>query len=333
MQVTVTLAYLAHGFDWTANYLATLADDGRTMDLGAWVTLANGNGVSFPAAQAQVVAGRLNRETDEVEPFAIGGPIVAQCWPRGSTSDVPERVYLQRATPYELDESRQDRAMLMPMAPIAEAAVAAQHVQQEQLGDLKLYRVPERTTVSSRQSKQIRLLDRRSIPITILYRASLEANEERAASPAERFLRTRNDAAHGLALPLPSGQVASFTAHGGAMLLLAESPLRDIAIGEELELGLGTSPDVQVEAVEERRNVSGTSSARLEDLNRVQISKARDSAIRFELGLHLPDGARIVDADHSLGSRNGQPLLELTIPAHTHETIRYRTEQRAVAHR
>lgn len=200
----------------------------------------------------------------------------------------------------------------MASAPLAEVAMAAQQVQQEELGDLKLYRVPERTTVSSRQSKQIRLLDRRSIPITILYRASLEANEERAASPAERFLRTRNDAAHGLALPLPSGQVASFTARGDEMLLLAESPLRDIAIGEELELGLGTSPDVQVEAVKDR----------------VQISNARDSAIRFELRLHLPDGARVIDADHSLGSRNGQPLFELTIPARTQETIRYRTQLR-----
>ena len=217
--------------------------------------------------------------------------------------------------------------MLMAPAPLAEVAVSAQQVQQEQLGDLKLYRVPERTTVNSRQSKQIRLLDRNSIPITILYRASLEANEELAAFPAERFLRTRNDAAHGLALPLPSGQVASFTARGDGMLLLAESPLRDIAIGEELELGLGASPEVQVAAVKERRSVSGTSSA--SGMSSVQISNARDSPIRFELRLHLPDGARVIDADHSLGSRNGQPLFELKIPAHTQETIRYRTQLRS----
>src|SRR5580658_5330450 len=51
---TVTLSYLAHGFDWTADYVATLSPDGKKMDLGAWVTLANGNGVSFPSAHAQV---------------------------------------------------------------------------------------------------------------------------------------------------------------------------------------------------------------------------------------------------------------------------------------
>ena len=59
---TVTLSYLARGFDWAADYIATVSGDGKSMDLGAWVTLANGNGVGFPAARTQVVAGRVNRE-------------------------------------------------------------------------------------------------------------------------------------------------------------------------------------------------------------------------------------------------------------------------------
>ena len=41
----------------------------------------------------------------------------------------------------------------------------AKKVQQEQLGDLKLYRVPERTTLASRQSKQVRLMDQPGIPV------------------------------------------------------------------------------------------------------------------------------------------------------------------------
>jgi hypothetical protein len=314
MQVPVTLAYLAHGFDWTANYVATLSQDGRSVDLGAWVTLANGNGASFPAAQTQVVAGRLNRESGEVEPFDMGGEILAHCWPRGSTSDTPQPVYLQRATPYDL--VRKSEMNMLMAAPIQEVAVTAQQVEQEQLGDLKLYRVPARTSVSSRQAKQVRLLDRRSIPVTILYRASLRANEDVAAFAAERFLRSRDDAAHGLALPLPSGQVASFVARGDARVLLAESPLRDIAVGEEFEIGLGNSPDLQVSA------------ERLNEVNQVEISNARGSSVRFELRLKLPDGARITGADHPFGTRNGQPLFQLTIHAGSQVTIRYQTEQR-----
>ena len=60
-QVTVTLSYLAWGFDWQANYVATMRPDGRTADLFAWVTLANGDVTSFADAETMVVAGRLNR--------------------------------------------------------------------------------------------------------------------------------------------------------------------------------------------------------------------------------------------------------------------------------
>jgi hypothetical protein len=347
LRVPVTLAYLAHGFDWTANYVATLAADGKTMDLGAWVTLANGNGVGFPAAQAQVVAGRLNRESGEVEPLALAGPIVAQCWPQGTTSDIPPPVFLERApmagSAYELER------FALAGAPAAmRVAVTAKRVEEEQLGDLKLYRVPERTTMASLQSKQVRLLDRERVPIAILYKASLAANEATDAHPAQRLLRSRNDRAHGLSLPLPSGEVASFVTRDGATLLIAEAPLRDIAVDEEFEIGLGESPDVQLQSVRERRNVGAGSeveglpplpgishveSAKVDEVSRVEVSNAGRFAVHFELSVLLRDGTQMIGADHPLGSRNGQPLFDLTIPAGARETIRYQTERTRLAAR
>jgi hypothetical protein len=348
LTVPVTLAYLAHGFDWTANYVATLAADGKTMDLGAWVTLANGNGVGFPAAQTQVVAGRLNRESGEVEPVALAGPIIAECWPQGTTSDLPLPMYLEHgqgiagAMPDELRES----------APVAarmfRVAVTAKRVEEEQLGDLKLYRVPERTTVASRQSKQVRLLDRERVPIAILYKASLTANEAADAHPAQRLLRTRNDRAHGLSLPLPSGEVASFVTRDGATLLIAEAPLRDIAVGEEFEIGLGESADVQLESVHERRRVGAGSeveglpplpgvthveSAKVNEVSRVEVSNAGRFPVHFELSVLLRAGMQMIGADHPVGSRNGQPLFDFTVPAGARETIRYQTERTRLAAR
>ncbi|HTU57097.1 MAG TPA: hypothetical protein VMF89_01665, partial [Polyangiales bacterium] len=136
----VTLSYLAHGFDWVANYVVTVARDGRTMDMGAWVTLANGNGVSFPAARTQVIAGRVNRATGVVQPYALARGIIAQCWPRGSTSDVP---------PITIEARGSERMFSRSLSSLGDVAVAAmaapapaQLVQEEQLGDLKLYRVP-----------------------------------------------------------------------------------------------------------------------------------------------------------------------------------------------
>ena len=47
---TVTLSYLTSGFDWAADYVGVLSPDGRRVDLGAWLTLANGNGTRSSCA-------------------------------------------------------------------------------------------------------------------------------------------------------------------------------------------------------------------------------------------------------------------------------------------
>jgi hypothetical protein len=330
--LSVTLSYLARGFDWAADYRATVSRDGTSIDLGAWVTLANSNGVGFPAAHTQVVAGRVNREDGEVDPIDLGGPMIAQCWPRGSTSDAP----------MNLSVDRFNRSAVNGIAPAAMAAprlenvlVTAQKVSQEQLGDLKLYRVPERTTLASRQSKQVRLMDRSSIPVAIVYGADLNANDLTAA-PAQRWLRTRNTTANHLGLALPSGTVEVFAFHDGERLLEHETGLRDIAVEQEVEIDMGASPDVRVSQVKEQTGIdSGHAdllplvpgvtlrTVKVEATQRVEISNARATAIEFELRLKLPEAARVVRADHALDAKNGRPIFRVKVPAHATATLRY----------
>jgi hypothetical protein len=309
---TVTLSYLARGFDWAADYVATLSADGKSMDLGAWVTLANGNGVGFPAAHTQVIAGRVNHESGAVEPLDAGGPILAQCWPRGSTSDSPQYLQFARASPLGVDSDRLERITVTAMAaaPAAMRSLAKKTVEQEELGDLKLYRVPDRTTVASRQSKQVRLLDRSAVPVSRVYGADLVSEEDAAAAPARLLLRTMNTAANHLGLPLPSGQVAVFAVRGDAQLLLHESGMHDLAVNEEVELDLGDAPDVQVTAAKDR----------------VTVSNALATDILFELRLRLPEGGRVVRADHPVAAKNGRPIFRLTIPANGSVTVRYQTQ-------
>jgi hypothetical protein len=346
----VRLSYLARGFDWMATYTATIAPDGQTMDLGAWVTLANGNGASFREAHTQVVAGRVNRESGEVEPVDEGGPILAKCWPRGSTSDTPEQPHIERATPLgdwvliEMKASRIHAALLSAPVPALEAAMlTGDKVQQEQLGDLKLYRVPERTSVSSRQIKQVRLLDRRAIPVDLIYGADIRPNVDSETVPLKKVLRTRNDAAHHLALPLPSGLVDAFYERAGMPLLVKESPLRDVAVDEEFEIEAGDAPDVEVSSVIEHIQVDLTTLKELtlipgvahlhsqvvDDVNRIDVSNARNNPVTVELRLQLPDGTQLIRADHKPTTRNGRPTFRMTIPAGDSVLIRFQTEHTA----
>ncbi len=310
----VTLSYLARGFDWAANYTATLAPDGKHMDLGAWVTLANGNGIGFPSAHTQVVAGRVNRVSGNVDPIDLGGPILATCWPRGSTSDSPQIVALKRVSPQGPALSRFVMgAAIMPAADVLQEAVVTARVTQEQLGDLKLYRVPEPTTVASRQSKQVRLLDRSAIPIDTFYGVELTSEDPSGPQPASQWLRTKNSVANHLGLPLPSGSVAVFLRHGTERLLAHQSDLRDLAIDEEVEIEMGSAPDVEVQATHDRGS------------HRVDITNARPDAIRFELKLRLDDDERISEADRRMGTQNGRPIFRLRIPAQSTLTLHYRT--------
>jgi hypothetical protein len=334
----VTLSYLARGFDWAADYSATLSPDGKTLDLGAWVTLGNSNGIGFPSAHTQVVAGKLNRETDEVDPIDLGGPVIARCWPQGKTSDVAILQIARDAS------ERRSAALAAPMALAAKSAgaleeimVTGSRIQQEQLGDLKLYRVPERTTVASRQSKQVRLLDRQAIPVRILYTAFVSPEETEGQSQiAKVLLRTRNVKESHLGLPLPSGRLSLFEHHGEDSLLVNEAPVRDTAVNEEVEIDAGTSNDVHVVTVAEETNIDegtaktislvpGISLRNVAETGtgRTEISNARSAPIEFELRMRLPDGVRVIRADHRVGTKNGQPIFRLTVPANGTLTVRY----------
>jgi len=55
------LSYLSGGLGWKADYVASLADDEKTLDLAGWVTLTNKSGAAYENAKLQLVAGDVNR--------------------------------------------------------------------------------------------------------------------------------------------------------------------------------------------------------------------------------------------------------------------------------
>jgi hypothetical protein len=319
IDAVVTLSYLARGFDWAVNYAAVIAPDRGSMNLGAWVTLANSNAASFPAARTQVVAGRVNYVSGGDQPIDMGGPILAECWPAGTTSDVGETIEVAAmrspGVRYLLKDASLSETMVAAPAPAL--ASVARLVEEEQLGDLKLYRVPDRTTVGSRQAKQVRLLDRADVPIEIYDAADVPVNRTLDTVPVRRMVRTKNDKAHHLGLPLPSGRVDSFAVHANSPLLLNETALRDIANDEDVELDVGGSSDLHVSAVRDS------------EMSRIEIRNARSAAASLELSLQVPDGDQLIAADHEVLKRNGKLVFKFRVEAGGVISIRYHTGRAA----
>ena len=342
IHATVTLSYLALDFDWTADYVATLSSDGSTLDLGAWVTLANANATGFPNSHTQIVAGSLNREAEDGDEIDTGKPILARCWPRGSTSDSGAVVELQRSyAPRRRLSTYEPMGVAGAAAGVEMITVTAMRVSEEQLGDLKLYRVPERTTVASRQIKQVRLLDRFAVPVSHVYSVDLSTSDNYGDyDSVDLLLRSRNDAAHRLGLALPAGRIEVFEPAGKRTVLLGRGRLKDTAVDEEVEIKLEAGPDVQLRQLRETRGIARDQAAplpllpgillvpaaRIEDVYRVEIANAQPKPVPFELRLQLPDGGRIVRADHPMTMKDGRPLFSLTIPANGREMVRYQAE-------
>ena len=334
---TITLTYIAEGFDWSANYTAQLSPDGKTADIGAWITLANGNSVSLNNARTQIVAGGLNREY--VEKFVNNQPqVIARCWPMQRTSDIPlkpDRPY-SLVNPYQSQDvfgyggSYEDKAgnivvtgqrrnEMLQSAPVAVNAYdAASPPPPEQLGDLKLYTVPQRTTVAAMQMKQTRLIDQHAVPVEFYYAAELQGMAWRTEDQVQgmRMIRTLNDKAHQLGLPLPAGAMLFQQNQFGRTMVVGEPDLADTAEDEKIELPLGISSDVTIK----RRTVRHDDKSQDHE---VIVANAGASDVVLELKVPLSGAAKLTSSDHTMAKRDGQPLFVLQIPAGDKVTLHY----------
>ena len=162
----VTLTYLATGFDWQANYLATL-DEGanparKTLRLTAWLTIANDNGQSFPGATLLAVAGTINVERNfrSLTDRPAAKPLRLTCYPLGSTASgtAVEQVIADQFFDRDASSDKMDGIVVtgnrMAPAPAPRPRAIAMKAREEALGDVKLYRVPEAVTVAASRSSR-----------------------------------------------------------------------------------------------------------------------------------------------------------------------------------
>ncbi len=322
---TVTLSYLATGFDWQANYVAELSPDGKRMDLFAWLTLANADETGFRNASTNAVAGRLNRSSGPVT-RPRGEPLRLECWPSGTTSDVLTVQAVNAREEIIVTGSRVAMSAPPPPPPPPPPPMAAPAMmaQQEELGDLKLYRIPEPVTVAAKSQKQVAFLDRNGVEVDTIYRQRLYAGAA-LQQPVMRVLTTRNRREEGLGLPLPAGGVVLFAKGRERPVLIGRGSMDDNAVGEDVEIEVGAANAVTTQLS------SGQPPPREGPIRAVPavtadweltVSNARPEPIRFEAELEIGSGS--FTAARTLARRNGRPLWAVTVPANGQATLRYR---------
>jgi hypothetical protein len=311
---TLTLSYLATGLDWQADYVATLSPDETRLSLFAWLTLANGDETGFADADTQAVAGHINH-SDTPRQQSEGGPLNLRCWPQGTTSDISTQSegtedIIVTGTRVGFANRAAPPPPPPPPPPMAPAMVA----QQEALGDLKLYRIPEPVTVAARSQKQVALLQREGVRVTMVYRRRLGPFDTAAAMPAERILVTHNRTGEGLGLPLPAGRMMLFSDRAGRPILIGQGVLDDHAVGEDVEIPLGSAPGV-------RSQLTVTAPGKGRTDYRLVVTNDRPQPVRFEA--ELVPGDWILASRAHLGRRAGMSLWSVQVPANGRVTLNY----------
>jgi hypothetical protein len=315
VDASVTLSYISNNFDWQTDYVAELSPDGKSVSLFGWMTLANGDQTGLIHAATQAVAGRLNRERVWVDP-GQAPPITINCWPQGKTSDIPLEV--AAVTAYDISEEIVVTGMRAaaappppPPPPMPERGgpEPAMMAEEERLGDVRLYRIPEPVTVAARSQKQVALLKQPSVKVATILR--VRPTPGVSQMPLQQVLVTRNRRQDGLGLPLPAGNFALFGTRGGRRILLGEGRLDDRTLHEKVEIPVGLATGAFATVVQ-----SGN------DQHLYELTLSNDMDRPRTVEVELPLEARA--SGRSLVRRDGWKLWRATIPANGKVTLRYR---------
>jgi hypothetical protein len=320
-QYKLRLSYLTLGLSWTANYVAKL-NDNKTLDLVGWITLTNRSASTFSDAPVKVIAGNLSRDREStVPPEPITHEQSAQCWPVGRFES-----YRRAPYPVRLDMPMQVMNQeLMSMAKSADVIVTGNFVaRQSELGDYKLYTLPEKTTVAAQQTKQVKMLEKTKVAYERFYRFTFDPNRsEDEASGPRVFIRMQNRSNTGLGLPMPAGNVAVMEPTSKRQLVLAgEDRIEDVPVGLPAEIELGEAMDIAVQArVLKDETANGAQRREVE----IAVGNDKPVAVRVELLFETygQANARVVSESRPHTMKSGNPLWVITLPPGSRQVLRY----------
>ena len=337
----VTLTYLAWGFDWEANYVATLDSSGAKGKVGlrllSWLTVLNDNGQSFPDADLLAVAGTINVESNfrGLSSPPRARPLRLTCYPLGNTA-TGTPVYSYN-TPGAIPPPP---AMMMAEAAADSIVVTGARVQkqeapaviasEEQLGDLKLFRIPEQMTVRAKGLKQVAFLNKEKVRGEFLYRARCEPydyfpdiDDDEDINFTQMLLAMKNEEKRGLGAALPMGGMALFEPGPAGEQLVAELDMRDYAVGQDIELELGESTQVFSKCA--RFSAPEPDDARRKWTEmRASLTNANNHPVRVRMVIGYPRDYDVQWRGKKVRLKDGRSVVELKLPANSRKDYKWK---------
>ena len=298
---TVDLAYLSGGFSWQADYVASLANDEKSLNLAGWVTLDNQSGTTYDNATLQLVAGDVSRVRKEFDSFAQ-----------------------MRAAPV---------AAMEEAAPMAEESLFEYHLytlnrpttlknnQKKQVALLSAANVPVR--------KEYRLQGENYTYYNSLRGESPELGDKRKV---DVFVEFKNEEKGQLGIPLPKGIVRVYKNDSDKRTqFIGEDRIDHTAKNDKVRLKLGSAFDVSGvwKMVDAKRVDKGKLGKLLEGdefeaTYRIELNNAKKEAVTVKIVEPIPGDWEIIEENlphEKVEANNAQ--WQVNIPAEGKSELQY----------
>jgi hypothetical protein len=209
--VPVDLSYLTRGLSWSADYVAELSPDEKSINLNGWVTLSNMSGIAYNDAKLQLVAGDVN-QYQPAPPMpmmeALADAAAAPRQKMASEAAFEYHLYsLDRPTTIKENQTKQVALLAADSIPVEKKYIL---VNVAQLGGNYGARIGETERVN-----------------------------------AEVRMNFKNEEAAHLGIPLPAGVVRVYKADSdGDAIFVGEDHIDHTPNKEEVDLVLGRAFDV-----------------------------------------------------------------------------------------
>ncbi|MFO0317087.1 MAG: DUF4139 domain-containing protein [Hyphomonadaceae bacterium] len=321
-RATITLAYLANGFDWDATYVATLAQDGKSLALFSWLTMASGDETSFVDATTSAVAGQVNRSdgtSDDTGKMAREQAeylnVYGRCWPSGTTTSGLRTPQLVAPAPVPMPMMSDYSAMEVVVVTGTRRKEAVQFASMavtavgERLGDLVLYKIPIPVTVAAQSQKQVAFLADKKITGEVIYRSRIAPFG--SLRGMDRLFRFTNTTRAGLGQPIPAGQVILYQDGAFGRQLIGQSSTENKTINEDVELVFG---EVENVTLEPDPDYTGKN-------YRYVVRNANPFPIRFELEFMTGYDGKFVRLPRGLISKPGKQVWSIVIQPNSQRLI------------
>jgi len=206
-------------------------------------------------------------------------------------------------------------------APLAVSVITAE---EEDLGDLKLFRVPGRVDVSAKGMKQVAFLNKEEVTARFLYQTGCDPwgwiDDEVEPEPTTLLLVTKNEAARGLGIALPQGLMTLYEPTARGPQLAGTADMRDYARGQDIELAMGVSSQVFAQCAAASEDADPDDPRKWTQM-RARLTNANPHPITVRLQLGWAGEYDIRFPRKEVVIKNGYQTVEVTVPANQTRTF------------